>query len=114
MNEKETFQWVAPVIFGCGVSQRLGIELKAKGCTKVLLLHGKSVGASGVPARLIKNIEEAGLAAVPCDQVEPDPSDSMIDRGVTPYHSTTSSRLTTLPHPSFQRSTPPGLTTFTP
>lgn len=80
MNEKETFQWVAPVIFGCGVSQRLGIELKAKGCTKVLLLHGKSVGASGVPARLIKNIEEAGLAAVPCDQVEPDPSDSMIDR----------------------------------
>lgn len=80
MNVNEKFQWVSPMTFGMGVSKSVGTELRSMGCKKVLVLHGKSVGASGIPSRLAACIKEAGLESVDCDQVEPDPTDTMIDR----------------------------------
>lgn len=80
MRVTETFEWVAPVHFGVGVSKTVGKELASMGCRKVMVLHGKSVGATGIPAELITCVRAEGLEAVACDQVESDPSDTMIDR----------------------------------
>ncbi|MDR2615666.1 MAG: iron-containing alcohol dehydrogenase, partial [Oscillospiraceae bacterium] len=59
--------WSAPnpILFGFGVSAQAGEELKKLGCKKALVVFDKGVAAAGIPARIIKSLNESGIDAVP-------------------------------------------------
>lgn len=80
MKSTATLNWVTPVVFGAGKVSTVGAELKARGCTKALIFHGKSVGKTELPGRIKGYLDEAGIAYVESDDSESDPSEGMINR----------------------------------
>lgn len=74
------FQMTIPQYFGRGCSKEAGEKLKEFGCKKVLVMHGKSVGASGLPNPIIDSVKKAGLEVVVTNEVETDPSDVNIKK----------------------------------
>ncbi|MDR2616150.1 MAG: iron-containing alcohol dehydrogenase, partial [Oscillospiraceae bacterium] len=53
--------------------------LKKLGCKKALVVFDKGVAAAGIPARIIKSLNESGIDAVPFDGVLADPPDWSVE-----------------------------------
>ncbi|MDR1067940.1 MAG: iron-containing alcohol dehydrogenase [Clostridiales Family XIII bacterium] len=64
-----------PILFGRGVSQRVGAELQHLGVTKALVVFDKGVQAAGIVDKITKSIADAGIGIVLYDNVQPDPPD---------------------------------------
>ena len=64
-----------PLLFGIGTSKRVGEKLKEFGCKKVLVVCDQGVKAAGITEKIIKIINEAGIATVTYDGVQADPPD---------------------------------------
>lgn len=70
---------VAPVSFGPGAVVEIADKAKQFGAQKVILIFDKGVEASGMSARVIKLLEDGGLAVVTFNDVKPDPTDAQVE-----------------------------------
>jgi alcohol dehydrogenase class IV len=68
-----------PILFGRGVSRRAGEELRALGCTKVLVVFDKGIKAAGIVDRILDVIHAAGIETVCYDGVLKDPPDYTVE-----------------------------------
>lgn len=76
-----SFNVFVPLIMGSGASYRTGIKVRELGCSKVLVVHGKGMKASGLADRIIENLQNAGVETVAFDKVQPDPPDTIVEEG---------------------------------
>lgn len=74
------FQVLVPHSFGPGVSKTAGERLAGIDCKKTLVLFDKGVEAAGITTGIVDCVKAAGLDVVTCNWVEPDPSDTIIDK----------------------------------
>jgi alcohol dehydrogenase class IV len=64
-----------PLLFGTGTAKLVGEKLKELGCKKVLVVYDMGIKNSGVADKIIKTINDAGIATVTYDGVQADPPD---------------------------------------
>lgn len=79
------FEFYSPtkVIFGSGIEDRAGQEVKAWGGTRVLLHYGgNSAKASGLLARIEKSLQETNIDYISLGGVVPNPRLSLVRQGV--------------------------------
>lgn len=74
------FQMLIPQFVGVGVAAEVGTKLGELGCEKVLLVYDRGVEAAGIPQTIRGYIEAAGTTVVVSNEVEPDPTDTLIVR----------------------------------
>ena len=80
-----SFEFFSPtkVIFGKGVEQRVGKEIKAWGGTRVLVhFGGGSVKRSGLLDRVEASLKEAGLYYVLLGGAQPNPHLALVHEGI--------------------------------
>ena len=68
-----------PILFGKGVSKRVGEELQHFGCKKVIVVFDKGVQAAGIIDKILGYIHEADIETVLYDGVQPDPPDWSVE-----------------------------------
>jgi alcohol dehydrogenase class IV len=69
-----------PILFGRGVSKRVGEKLRDEfKCKKVLVVYDKGVKAAGIADKILAYIHEAGIETVCYDGVQPDPPDWSVE-----------------------------------
>lgn len=76
------FQYMqnCPIIFGPGAIDHLGEYVSELGkISKVLCVFDKGVEAAGIPARAMASLEKSGIACVPFNGVEADPTIGVVD-----------------------------------
>jgi alcohol dehydrogenase class IV len=64
-----------PLLFGTGTSKLVGEKLREFGCKKVLVVYDMGIKSSGLADKIIKIINDAGVATVTYDGVQADPPD---------------------------------------
>lgn len=64
-----------PLLFGTGTAKLVGEKLREFGCTKVLVVYDAGIKNAGLAERIIKYINDAGIATVTYDGVQADPPD---------------------------------------
>jgi len=71
----QSFDFYSPtkVVFGKGTEARTGGEIKAFGGSRVFVIYGGSAKKSGLVDRVVKSMEESGLAYELCTGVQPNP-----------------------------------------
>lgn len=72
---------VCPIIYGEGTIKLLGEEVKKLGCSKVMMVSGKTMVKSDTYAKCKKSLLDAGMAIVEFNEVIPDPPDYIINKG---------------------------------
>lgn len=75
------YKQLLPVLFGEGAIAQLGEKVKAAGCKKPLLVHGKRVKAAGQADRALDSLKSAGLEVAVFDKVESDAPTEIVDEG---------------------------------
>lgn len=75
------YSQVCPFIYGKGTVSRVGKEVKRLGCSKVLLVAGKTVSKLATYQRCKKSLQEAGIGVVEFNENQPEPPDHIIDKG---------------------------------
>jgi 1,3-propanediol dehydrogenase len=75
------YEQLVPVIFGSGVINQLGDEVKKLGAKKVLLVYDGGVKAAGIGAKVEEILKEADLDYVIFDKITSDPPAETIDEG---------------------------------
>ena len=75
------FQPRTRVIFGAGVSVRLGEEARALGFRRALLVADRGLVEAGHVARTVKNLEDVGVEVVPFHDFDSNPDAAMVERG---------------------------------
>ena len=81
----DNFEFESPThfAFGRGAEQRTGALVKAFGGTKALLhFGGGSVKRNGVYDKVVKSLEEAGVAFIPLGGVRPNPREALVREGI--------------------------------
>jgi 4-hydroxybutyrate dehydrogenase len=80
-----TAVWSFPtrIVFGAGERKRTGEEARAIGVTRALLVTDAGVVKAGLAADIIQSLEQAGIAVVIFDGVDPNPTEANIDAGAT-------------------------------
>ncbi|MDR2487220.1 MAG: iron-containing alcohol dehydrogenase [Clostridiales Family XIII bacterium] len=68
-----------PILFGRGMHQRTGEELRHMGVTKALVVFDKGVQAAGIVDKILASIHAAGIETVLYDNVQPDPPDWSVE-----------------------------------
>ena len=76
-----SFQLPTRIEFGHGVSDSVGAEAKGLGGTRALIVTDPGVMGAGLVEPVTASLEEAGLATVLFDGVEPNPRDTSVARG---------------------------------
>ena len=74
-----SFSRAVPVLFGPGASMRTGLEVKQAGVQKVLCVYDQGIKSAGIADGVINNLKEAGLRVVVFEEVQADPSDTLIN-----------------------------------
>ncbi|NMB40744.1 MAG: iron-containing alcohol dehydrogenase [Firmicutes bacterium] len=74
-----SFSRMVPVLFGPGASMHTGLKVKQAGIQKVLCVYDQGIKSAGIADKVIDNLKEAGLKVVIFDEVQPDPSDILIN-----------------------------------
>lgn len=69
------------ILFGSGASEQTGAKVKELGCKKVLVVHGKHIKKSGIADKVIDTLVKEGIEIVRFEEVEPDPPDTIIEKG---------------------------------
>lgn len=85
MEDKEymvvQYTQVAPVMYGNGAVMAVGEKVKAFGCSKVLIAHGKSVKTNGTLEKVQKSLEAAGITYVEYEDIKSDAPDYCVNAG---------------------------------
>jgi alcohol dehydrogenase class IV len=79
------FQVPATVAVGQGISSSLGDRVAALGASRALLVTDGYMVASGLAARIVALLEEAGVATTVYDGVQPDPTDENVREGLSAF-----------------------------
>lgn len=78
-----TYQVPTRFVFGRGVENQVGEEVRAQGGTKALIHYGSgSAVRSGLIDRVKKSLDAAGIAHVELGGVQPNPRDTLVYRGI--------------------------------
>ena len=72
---------VAPVIYGAGSVSVVGERAKGLGCSKVLIVSGKSVRNNGTLDKITQSLSDNGIEYVCFDEVETDAPDYVCNKG---------------------------------
>lgn len=78
---KFEYQNPTRIIFGAGMLSRLGEVAREHGTKALLVTGGGSVKRNGVFERAVASLKAAGVSAVECSGVEPNPRLSSVKRG---------------------------------
>ena len=83
----QTFGFFIPTVslMGVGCSKDTGVQAKALGATKLLIVTDAGLAKMGVADQIKKQLEESGLKAVIFDGAEPNPTDTNVHAGVKVY-----------------------------
>ena len=73
------FSLPCPITVGCGAISVLGDEIKNRGLKKPLLVFDEGVKEAGIPDKVIRILDEAGLEHACFDGVHADPSVDVVD-----------------------------------
>ena len=68
-----------PMCFGVGMSKVTGDKLKERGCKKVVVIFDKGIESVGIPAKIIKFINDAGIETINYNGVLADPPSQIVD-----------------------------------
>lgn len=82
MLEKRTYFMPAMSMIGPGVLQDVGAEIKALGCSKVLLVTDTVLNEIGTVKKVTDVLEAAGVAYVVFDGVQPNPTCANVNAGL--------------------------------
>lgn len=75
------YRQLLPVLFGEGAIAQLGEKVKAAGCKKPLLVHGKRVKAAGQADKALESLRASGLQVAVFNKVESDAPTEIVDEG---------------------------------
>lgn len=75
------YQQLCPIVYGEGTINLLGEEVKKFGCTKVMMVSGKTMVKSDTYAKCKKSLLDAGMEVVEFNEIIPDPPDYIINKG---------------------------------
>lgn len=75
------YQQLCPIIYGEGTISLLGEEVKKLGCTRVMMVSGKTMVKSETYAKCKQSLLDAGMEIVEFNEVIPDPPDYIINKG---------------------------------
>lgn len=77
-----TFNWgVSTIVFGSGKSSELGEIIKGMNANKVLIVTDKGVVQAGILKKIEEPLEAAKLDYAVFDEVEPNPLDTIVEKG---------------------------------
>lgn len=79
------FSYQAPTryTFGRGAEENIGREAHAEGMTRVLVVYGhSSARRSGLLDRVLKSLDEAGIAHMEMGGIDPNPTDDRVYEGI--------------------------------
>jgi alcohol dehydrogenase len=76
-----TINLTTPVLFGTDASLKTGERLKQLGVTKALFVFDKGIEKAGIPDKIIRNVEDAGIDAVVYNGVQVDPPKTTLEEG---------------------------------
>jgi alcohol dehydrogenase len=84
---EQTFGFFIPTVslMGVGCAKEAGVQAKALGATKLLIVTDAGLSKIGVADKIKAQLEEAGLKAVIFDGAEPNPTDTNVHEGVRVY-----------------------------
>lgn len=85
MSSLYQFQLTTQVVYGRHSALRIGEITRDLGVQQALVVTDAGVAASGVLSGLLTSLEQAGVAAVVFDQVEPNPTVQTVDRAATRF-----------------------------
>ncbi len=68
-----TFRIVPEIIFGCGVADRIGTEVKKIGAKKVLIVSDAGIGNAGLISKVEKFLHQEGISNETFTDVPPEP-----------------------------------------
>jgi alcohol dehydrogenase len=80
------FSVPSAILVGGGASAELGAQLRRLGAARVLLVTDAFMETSGVAARLVKQIEAAGIGVAVFAGVQPDPTDANVRAGLDVFN----------------------------
>jgi alcohol dehydrogenase len=84
---EQTFGFFIPTVslMGVGCAKEAGVQAKALGATKLLIVTDAGLSRMGVADKIKSQLEGAGLRAVIFDGAEPNPTDKNVHDGVRVY-----------------------------
>jgi hydroxyacid-oxoacid transhydrogenase len=83
ISTETVFTWGAPPIkFGAGAAEELDHDLGQLGVERVLLVTDPGVAATGIPERIRRSLQEAGLKAEVYDDAHVEPTDESLRAAV--------------------------------
>ncbi|NPV44311.1 MAG: iron-containing alcohol dehydrogenase [Firmicutes bacterium] len=81
MGKYARYAQLCPIIYGEGTVSLLGEEVKKLGCTKIMMISGKTVVKSKVYAKCKKSLLDAGIELVEFNEIIPEPPDYIVNQG---------------------------------
>ncbi|WP_267244881.1 hydroxyacid-oxoacid transhydrogenase [Streptomyces sp. PR69] len=80
-DHEKIIGWQAPPLkFGVGATREIGYELTRAGIRSVLLVTDPSLAALGLPSRVAKSIEQAGISVSVFDRSAVEPTDASCEQ----------------------------------
>lgn len=76
------FQWPTKIIFGKGMEQQAGRELRGLGHKALLHYGGGSIKKSGLYDRIVNSLTEAGVEFIELSGVQPNPRLALVQEGI--------------------------------
>lgn len=80
-----TWSFPTTIVFGVGALSTLSGHVKRMGGTRALVVCDPGVTKAGILAQVVKNLAEGGLVSLAFDEVDPNPVEKNIERGVLAY-----------------------------
>jgi 4-hydroxybutyrate dehydrogenase len=80
-----TWSFPTTIVFGKGSLSTLADHVKRNGGTRALVVGDPGVAKAGILAQVVKTLAEGGVVSHPFDEVDPNPVEGNIERGVGAY-----------------------------
>jgi 4-hydroxybutyrate dehydrogenase len=80
-----TWSFPTTIVFGKGSLSTLADHVKRNGGTRALVVGDPGVAKAGILAQVVKTLAEGGVVSHPFDEVDPNPVEENIERGVGAY-----------------------------
>lgn len=85
--KEQVYGYFMPMVnlMGAGSAKKIGEQMAITGKKKAFIVTDKGLMQSGTPDAIKRYIEEAGFKAVIWDEVQPNPTDKSVHKGVEAY-----------------------------
>src|SRR5580658_5742312 len=80
-----TWSFPTTIVFGKGALGTLGDHVKRLGCARALVVCDAGVTRAGILRQVTQILDAAGVPYVPFDDVDPNPVERNVERGVVAY-----------------------------